>query len=202
MSAKPVYSDISVGQNQWRNIDILYKRMVPVIFALIVFIACLPDCANAFNGRRRGFILGGGAGPAYARVKSDRHLSESVGLQSEFIIGGGISDQIMLSYSGLQFWGSRGRNKVGFALLPSAEVRYFFTPEAPSPFANGGFGLVLYDNDSGEWGLGGGFSPHIGFGYEFASHFSVEVDALYTFGTDLSHKPLFNIMIILTALAY
>ncbi len=71
------------------------------------------------------------------------------GSRKGFIIGGGVTDQITVSYTELQFWGRSGGNDVGFALLPSAEVRYFSSPDAPSAFGVLGAGPALYDDNSG-----------------------------------------------------
>jgi len=180
---------------------------VAFMILIAAMIVALPsDSAKAFDGQRKGFILGGGAGLAYATVDSYRSYrphAKTVGAQTAFIIGGGISNQTTISYTGLQFWGDFDeRDEVGFALLPSAEIRYFFKPEAPSPFGTIGFGVALYDNDNYDWGLGGGFAPHIGFGYEFIRHCSIEAQMLYTISPDDSHKPLLNIMLLFIALAY
>jgi hypothetical protein len=171
---------------------------------MFLFVALPTDSVSAFDGRRSGFILGGGAGLAYATVEGNRYHSryETVGGQTVFIIGGGVSRQVTISYTGLQFWGNFDSREVGFALLPSAEVRYFLSPVAPSAFGALGFGLAVYDNNTGEWELGAGFAPHIGFGYEFARHYSAELDMVYTFSTGEEHQPLLNIMFLVTALAY
>ena len=180
--------------------------VVSVMIITFLYVALPTDFANAFDGKRSGFILGGGAGPAYATVDNDRYYrsrAKTVGAQTAFIIGGGISNQTTISYTGLQFWGDfDSYEEVGFALLPSAEIRYFLSPEAPSAFGTIGFGLALYDNDTYDWGLGGGFAPNLGLGYEFVRHCSVEVHMLYTISPDEGHEPLLNIMLLFTALAY
>ena len=164
------------------------------------------DSAMAFNDQRRGFILGGGAGLGFASVHYNsayRSDVESLGFQTAFIIGGGVSDQFTISYTGLQLWGSQDYDEVGFALLPSVEARYFLSPVAPSTFWTLGFGLAVYDDNLGDWGIGAGLAPHVGFGYEFKRHYSAELHLAYTLGdVDRGHKPLFNLMLLVTALAY
>lgn len=179
--------------------------VISVTIVTFLYVALPTDFANAFDGQRRGFVLGGGAGLAYATVDNGYPYGsrgETVGAQTAFIIGGGVSDQVTISYTGLQFWGNLGLDEVGFALLPSAEVRYFLSPVAPSAFGALGLGVAVYDDDSGDWGLGGGFAPHLGFGYEFAPHYSAELEVVYTFSAETEHEPLFNIMLLVTALAY
>lgn len=185
--------------------------MVAVTIFIILEIVIPTESVYAFNGKRKGFILGGGAGAAYATVYNDnqwRPRTEAIGAQTAFIIGAGVSDKVTISYTGLQFWGNaelfwkqNDSKRVGFALLPSAEVRYFASKEAPSVFGALGFGLALYDDDTDEWGLGAGFSPHLGFGYEFARHYSAEIVAIYG-APQIGYDPLFNIAIVFTALAY
>jgi hypothetical protein len=170
--------------------------VVSVTIVTLLYVALPSDFVNAFDGQRSGFILGGGAGSSF------RSRAETVGLQTAFIIGGGVSDQVTISYTGLQFWGKSTSSEVGFALLPSAEVRYYLSPNSPSAFGGFGFGLAVYDNDTGEWGIGAGFAPHLGVGYEFARHYSAELEVVHTLDTEGEHKPLLNIMLIVTAIAY
>jgi hypothetical protein len=191
-------------ERYWKRL-LLGWAVVSMMIVTFLFVALPTDSANAFNGKRKGFILGGGIGPAYATVDNVsryRSRAETFGVQTAFIIGGGVSDQVTISYTGLQFWGNFRGDEVGFALLPSVEVRYFLSPDAPSTFGTLGLGVAVYDDNSGEWEIGGGFSPHLGFGYEFARHFSAEVDVVYTFSPEPGHEPLFNIMLVFTVLGY
>lgn len=163
------------------------------VFVMIVtflYVALPTDFANAFDGQRKGFIFGGSIGPAYTTVdyvSTFRRRAETVGVQTAFIIGGGVSNQVTISYTGLQFWGNLGFEEVGFALLPSVEMRYFFSPDAPAAFGTLGFGPAVYDSNRGDWNFGTGAAPHIGFGYEFSRHYSAELEVVYTFGTHESH---------------
>jgi len=183
----------------------LRLTLVSVTLVTLLHVVLLTNVASAFDGRRSGFILGGGVGPAYATFdyrSSYPSRAKTFGAQTAFIIGGGASDQVTISYTGLQFWGNGASGEVGFALLPSAEVRYFLSSEAPSFFGALGFGLSLYDDLGGEWNFGGGFAPHFGIGYEFARHYSFEVDLAYTVGPSGEHEPLLNLMLLFTAVAY
>ena len=192
------------GEKRLNGVSIRWAAVV-VALAAIFCLSFPADQVYAFNGEREGFLIGGGAGPAYATVYYKNRFqsrSETVSIQTSFIIGWGLSDQVTISYTGLQFWGNNGWREVGFALLPSLEARYFLSPTAPAFFGNLGFGPTLYDNDSGEWSLGAGLAPHFGFGYEFVRHLSAEITAAYALGVDEGHKPLFNIMLVVTLLAY
>ena len=46
--------------------------VVSVMIITFLYVALPTDFANAFDGKRSGFILGGGTGPAYATVDNDR----------------------------------------------------------------------------------------------------------------------------------
>ena len=184
--------------------------MVFVTIVSFLYITLPMDFAHAFDGQRKGFILGGGAGLGYATVDQRlRGRAETVGLQTVFIIGAGVSDQVTISFTGLQFWGSDFpevglSSEVELVFMPSVGVRYFLSPDAPSFFGALGFGFAFYDAPSGGFGIwgGGGFAPHLGLGYEFARHYSAELDLVYMFDSEEKHKPLVNIMFLVTALAY
>ena len=96
------------NQEKNRNGLSLQWAVVYMMITTILYVAIPTDFANAFDGQRKGFILGGGIGPAYARVDNKtayRSRSETFSAQTAFIIGGGISDQVTISYTGLQFFG-------------------------------------------------------------------------------------------------
>lgn len=185
--------------------------MRKVLLSLVIAIL-VTTSANAFDGNRKGFVLGGSVGLGYAGFGSTDcprcERAESGGLQTALIIGAGLSDKTILSYTGLQFWrlgSSHSYSEVGYVLLPSVELRIFSKITAPSMFYGFGIGPTIYDNDGytgGDNSFSAGIAPHAGAGYEFAKHWSVEARLAYTVIHDSSDDPMFGAMLLVTVLAY
>ncbi|MBP2681376.1 MAG: hypothetical protein H6Q78_1239, partial [Candidatus Krumholzibacteriota bacterium] len=76
--------------------------------ASIVAVTLFATSVHAFDGNRKGFILGGGLGPgwtSYAQGYGDSFDGEDTsaretkfGLATDFKIGGGINEKIMVYY--------------------------------------------------------------------------------------------------------
>ena len=133
---------------------------------------------SAFDGQRRGFLLGFGAGigsvAAGEVVKPD-----IIGLQTDLKLGWGISDQWQVLYSGKQIWWSSEDVFVTGA-FPSVGAAYYLKPNAPSIFVTGGVGGWILGAAARDIGVGvaflgpGGF---VGAGYEIGRHICLELDA-------------------------
>jgi hypothetical protein len=163
----------------------------------LVIIACLTlgiaTSASAFDGQRKGFILGGGIGPgltSYTQTietplgdtTSDRE--NKFGLQTNFVIGLGVTEQVLVYYSNRVSWFSfenaLGNNVTITNGLGGVCVAYYFQPVAPSPYINGTLGLSMWDAPFEEGAEAWyGFGVGIGGGYEFARHYSVEADLFW-----------------------
>ena len=147
------------------------KKLMSVV---IIGVLCLTVMhANAFDGGRKGFQVGGGIGVGSAKVDDDSYT----GLASTFKLGGGITDQISLHYcnrvvffkdDGVEDWWALG--------LSSLALTYYLTPDAPSLYLTGEAGVTslidLTEHESFESAFG--FS--VGVGYEFASHYAIEAN--------------------------
>lgn len=193
---------------------------------LIIFILLfLTVTVSAFDGKRKGFILGGGIGPGftsftqelsfwdpffgYTKIKSDRE--NKAALMTDFKIG----------YAPTDFWEIYYTSKVSWFGLESVSgdvtianglgalgATYYFKPEAPSLFVAGGIGISTwsapFESGSDTWI---GFGLFAGAGYEFARHFNVELDLLWgkpgdsEFGIDVSTNAL-SVRVTVNALAY
>ncbi|MDH4222186.1 MAG: hypothetical protein OEV55_01455 [candidate division Zixibacteria bacterium] len=174
-----------------------------VLIIVVMVISFLALNANAFDGKRKGFILGGGIGPGVTLLKStvsysswfDEHeYSESsdweskFGLITNFKIGYAPSDHVEIYftvkdswYGSTIYWGGLESEDVVMASgFWGPGVTYYFKPEAPSYFITGGFGLstlsLPFESDA-EIKFGGGVFA--GAGYEFARHYSVELDLMW-----------------------
>jgi hypothetical protein len=143
----------------------------------------------AFNGNRSGFILGGGGGlsiSSYTQTLNVSHLGSGTsdretktGFATDFKIGGGINDQLLLYYEDKTSWFSMD-NALGKSVTIANSVgllgaSYYMQPKAPCGYFTGLLGVASWsapfeEGDSSQSGVG----VAIGAGYEFAPHWSVE----------------------------
>lgn len=144
---------------------------------------------HAFDGNRKGFILGGGIGPVvtsytvevdddfFGNYTTDRE--SKFGLATDFRIGGGINEKFMLYYANRVSWfGVDDEMEDGVTIahgIGLVGLSYYLEAAAPSVYFTGTVGIsswsAPFEEDSDTWsgfGIGGGV------GYEFARHWSVE----------------------------
>lgn len=78
------------------------------LLSLLVLAASLLLCADAhaFDGQRKGFVLGFGAGPGHLDFGQEKE--STWGVQTDLKIGAGLNDQTLLHYTGKQIWHSDG----------------------------------------------------------------------------------------------
>ncbi len=164
-----------------------------VVLVIALMILGLISDADAFDGRRKGFILGAGLGTgvtsytqtieAYRQsLTSDRE--SKFGVQTDFRIGYAPNGFLQIYYVSKVSWFSLD-NALGSSVtiahgIGGLGVTYYLQPVAPSFFFTGVIGLSTwaapFESNSDTWtgfGIGGGF------GYEFARHWSIEVCATY-----------------------
>jgi hypothetical protein len=151
----------------------------------LALIGCLVSTiaapAGAFDGSRKGFVLGGSAGLSLTRLSfsgpryEDR--SESfAGFGADFKIGGAFSDQVALYYTGRGALFGRD-STTWLHLVGLAGVSYYFKPTAPSWYLVGSIGpwdlldvnSFVTANESSALGVSAGV------GHEFAPHWGIEV---------------------------
>jgi hypothetical protein len=164
-----------------------------ICFLFTLVLLCLVTSAQAFDGKRKGFILGGGAGlghtsftqeigqayPGYHEsYESDRENKAAV--MTDFKIGYAWDDSWAVYYTSKVSWfgieNIYGQDVTIANGLGAAAVTYWFKPQTPSGFVAGGLGystwsLPFEDNSSDTWFGAGLF---MGGGYEFSKHWSVE----------------------------
>lgn len=155
-----------------------YGILAPL--ALILLITPTSD-ALAFNGSRRGFILGlgGGYGHLSAISQDARDISEQ-GVLTELVLGYGISDQWLVHYSGRQIWGGSEGNGGPFntAIFPSLAVTHFSRPNSRSLYQMGSLGYSVAGDvnlDEGGTGSVDGPAAFVGIGYETSRHLGFEL---------------------------
>ena len=110
-------------------------RTATLLALLAVLVAASP--AAAFDGERRGFVLGLGAGYGYAGVDDGRS-----GLSTRLDIGVGLTDRTLVHYAGKQILHSR--DGVLFTqAFPLLGVTHFLAEQAPGAYVSGGVGGSL-----------------------------------------------------------
>ena len=149
--------------------------------------------AFAFDGNRKGFLLGGGLGlgvDTYTQelsdgidtVKSDRLTDFSIG--TDFKIGGGVSEQLFLYFHNQSAWFSidnifndtvtiqSGVAGVGMTWFTSPEPRGFFLTAT----VGAAYWDTPFESDSDALTSLGAI---LGIGREFAPHWSVDASVLF-----------------------
>lgn len=145
----------------------------------------------AFDGDRKGFILGFGVGAGYLEIDQIIHRQgESIyttnGLHTNFKIGTGITNKIILYYTGkqLQWFADEG----GFLLLyPAIGCSYYLEEETPSFLFLIGLGIIVGSVDDDL--INTELCPYLGLGYEFNKNINAEA------GFTLARGPINEIVI-------
>ncbi len=142
---------------------------IGVIGVTLLCCIVLAVSVSAFDGNRKGFVLGGGVG-------FTPNVNESgKGLAGDFIIGSGLSDKIVAVWSINGMWGHYSHIDENVLRFYSGVAwYYYFNNEHPSYYltvAHGRYGTGRIDED-------GKFSTiflptgyMVGGGYEFKKHF-------------------------------
>lgn len=170
------------------------NRCIICILTGIILI-CLAASADAWDGQRKGFLLGFGIGPGFTSftqrvAASDPSWGGTVSLVSDRENKPGVMTDFKIGYAPDDYWAIYYTSKVSWfgmenALgdnvtvangLGAAGITYWFQPHYPSPFVAGGvgfstWGLPLEDPAPDTW-VGPGFFA--GGGYEFSRNVSVE----------------------------
>ena len=171
-----------------------------IISQVIGCICLIGLCINlqAFDGQRKGFILGVGLGPGLTTYKfeqsSDNFRFESdrkskFGIQSDFKIGYAPSNTLEILYTNKVSWFSidTGSEKFGGPEsititngISSVAITHFFQPAAPSPYLTVGIGIAVWSAPF-EVDLEGisGFGLFLGGGMEFSPHWDVGATVMW-----------------------
>jgi hypothetical protein len=145
--------------------------------------------AQAWDGQRKGFLLGFGIGPGLTSFTQEvttylgtleSPREDKMAVMTDFKIGYAPQNSWGIYYTAKVSWFGM-KNALGNDVtiangLGAVAVSYWFQPQAPSPFISGGFGfsswsLPFEDNPPDSW-MGAGFFA--GGGYEFSKSVSVE----------------------------
>lgn len=165
------------------------KRLATGVL-LVLGLTVMVANAHAFDGKHRGFLLGGGLGVGVDTVRpeiSDRgdfivirgdDVSYAA-LGTDFKIGGGVSERTMLYFHSQGAWFGdtdvNGDDVTYSSGVAGLGVTWFTSSKPHSFFLTGTMGIASLDlpfeDDFPEWTS---FGVILGVGYEFARHWSVD----------------------------
>lgn len=146
---------------------------------LLLSLLVLSSQVMAFNGQRKGFILGGGLGAGWLNYQEPGLEFNKVGGAGNFKIGYAPSNSLeiyftdnvhVFNYGGASF--AVGVGGVG--------VTKYLKPEGTGFFVFGGAGMGMFMVLESGGGSNTGFGVIGGIGYDFAKHWNIQADVLYT----------------------
>jgi len=168
-------------------------RICGLLLVATVFAAA--SAVQAFDGNRKGFIIGFGVGagvtsytqeleidlPSVSRTEPVADESKTV-LVTDFRLGGGVTDQFLLYYENRVAWfgaeDAAGTDLFiahGIGLLGAS---YYFRPSSPSLYVLGSVGTSAWMTMiESEYDMAAGFGVSGGVGYEFKRGWAVEATA-------------------------
>jgi len=152
------------------------------------FLLSTTTALYSWDGERQGFILGGGLGYGLTSFKNTLSTGEEReqggAFMTELKIGYATNNQIAMYFTNKSSWFSRDAEETeirGDDLILSSftggGMSYYFKPDTPSLFVSGGMGVLSWRED--RTGTHHGYGLFAGGGYEFAKHFSAELNVLH-----------------------
>ncbi len=160
---------------------------------VFITMAAISPCL-AFDGKRSGFILGGGIGFGLASytqtiegfgmsLTSDRENSGAIA--TDVRIGFASNEQLEIYFASKEIWfglTNAYNEKVTIDnAVVALGVSYYLNPTVPAFFVTGGLGLsswsLPFESPSPDPWVG--FGLYGGAGYEFSKHYSFELDLMY-----------------------
>lgn len=166
------------------------KKFVLTLTLLIL----LSSTSFAFDGNRKGFILGGGFDYSIStgwKLDSQMDSYETgSGLGFKFLIGYGFNDKNMIVYevNSSRFFSDTLQRKItqGFS---GASWYHYFGSRGKSIFTNIGVGFLVYSIED-RWGHETDDGYQFGVGYEFSHHW--QAGFYYTFGKTTDRQLRFS----------
>jgi hypothetical protein len=145
---------------------VLIRFCVIAVFSWVLLASDFQSAA-AFDGNRKGFVLGYGMGVG---VLASENLW---GLHTNLKIGGGVTDRLLIYYSGHSSIFSGG-----VILEPTAAVSYYPFSGFQALFVTGGLGATVVGSV-----MGTSAGSHIlaGAGLEISRHWNVELSIINIF---------------------
>jgi hypothetical protein len=152
------------------------------VFLLAVLLMSAP--LLAFNGQRKGFILGGGVGAGYLSYQ-ERFDGEGpfdlnkFSLATNFKIGYAPSNSLEIYYINSVSWFGYMSETLLIGVTGAGVTKYL-SPKGTGFFVSLGAGISFFRSLTAGGGSFTGFGLIGGIGYEFSKHWSIQGDVLYT----------------------
>jgi hypothetical protein len=176
-------------ENDREEAEMDRKLLVAAILVLSFFE--VNSEAYAWDGKRKGFILGGalgygvspytrkldynyGYGYSYSWSKSENPSA----VMTDFKIGYAPTDLVEVYYMNKVSW-FKADNDLTTCALTGIGLTYLFNPRAPSWFVSGGVGVSSWDFLTGGPNSLSGLGLVAGGGYEFSRYWSIEGNLLW-----------------------
>ena len=159
----------------------------------------------AFDGERKGFIIGGGLGVGYLLNTTSPGFSldtdSRIIFQWNLKIGYAPSNTLEIFYNQRFSWWYQSDKTYTLGLLAAAFTLYFDNTSETDWFVSSGIGFV--PTGRGRSTDFFGFGLFAGAGYEFSRHWTVEVDLLYSTVTgNYSNADSFGVIVTVNVLAF
>ena len=146
---------------------------------LCVSFLILASQLTAFDGQRKGFILGGGIGGGSLSWNGYTDFNKGV-FATNFIIGYAPSNSLEIYYTNnVSFFSQEGSDY--YIGVTGLGVTKYTKPEGKGLFFCGGIGISVLAGYSG-WDTGSdtGFGALAGLGYDVAKHWRIQGEVMYT----------------------
>lgn len=177
------------------------KRICLVLIIILIFLGQ----AFSFDGQRKGFILGGGAGFSinflkYNWTMTGNNIDRSkesnwnrLGIVADFKIGYAPTDQLEIVYSNKASIIPEVDDTVPMFSLNSVTMNFYFKDPGPSAFISAGAGIMINGYPFVQGAIvRTGFGFHIGIGYEISKHWSLILEYIYGAPEDTYEGSLVN----------
>jgi len=171
------------------------KKLYTLAFILLLAFSNL----YGFDGERKGFIFGGGIGVNFLSISDSESKTTFL---TNFKIGHAPSNTLEIFWmSKVSWFGGSGGDLTILGLGAVAATFYFDSKSETGWFASGGIGYSSYGKLSGSRRSSSdyGFGFFGGGGYEFAAHWSVEVDLL---SSSIESRNYFGVLVSINILGY
>ncbi|KAA0230733.1 hypothetical protein EDS67_07485 [candidate division KSB1 bacterium] len=182
--------------HHFQIVENLMKRYAFILALISGMMVSFTNSSFAWDGQRKGFIIGIGAGGGLATYKpyttfsdfgsnpdSEMNRENKFALMTDFKIGYAPSNQVALFWMSKVAWfghtnefADGSSQSYTFASgVGGLGVAYYFQPQGPSPYLTAGLGFSTFSapferDFDGLFGSG----LALGAGYEFSNHWSVE----------------------------
>ncbi len=154
------------------------------IMCVVVFILASTN-VFAFDGKRKGFIIGGGIGGGFLSNKTSFGSFSDTESQGVFLtklkIGYAPSNTLEIYWIANSSWWRENDMTLFLGVSAIAVTKYLDNTSETGLFVTGGIGFSEFDAPfEGDVDASTGFGLIGGVGYEFSRHWSIEADLLYS----------------------